>query len=100
MSGKGKGKGEEGENEEWSSVERKGKKKVKDDDRNYLSPACYTLSRDEMRIFCKSLYNIKAPAGYSSNMKRFVTLDGKLRLSSMKSHDCHVIMQVFLSIQI
>ncbi|XP_057249588.1 uncharacterized protein LOC130590939 isoform X2 [Beta vulgaris subsp. vulgaris] len=33
-------------------------------------------------------------------MKRFVTLNGELKLSSMKSHDCHVMMQVFLPIAI
>ena len=33
-------------------------------------------------------------------MKRFVSLNGELKLGSMKSHDCHVMMQVFLPIAI
>ncbi|XP_057246882.1 uncharacterized protein LOC125499535 [Beta vulgaris subsp. vulgaris] len=78
----------------------KSKNKVEDSEKNYLPPACYTISRAEKRIFCESLYGIKVPTGYSSNMKRFVTLNGELKLSSMKSHDCHVMIQVFLLIAI
>ena len=37
------------------------------------------------------------PTGYSSNIKRFVSLAEK-KLSGMKSHDCHVMMQVFFPI--
>ncbi|XP_021838106.2 uncharacterized protein [Spinacia oleracea] len=33
-------------------------------------------------------------------MKRFVSLNGELKLTSMKSHDCHVMMQTFLPIAI
>src|SRR5688572_13296608 len=46
----------------------------------------------------ETLYGIKVLSGYSSNMKRFVTLNGDLKLGSMKNHDCHVMMQVFLPI--
>jgi len=63
----------------------------------YLPRACYTLSREEKRIFCECLYGIKVPTGYSSNVKRFVSLDDK-KLVGMKSHDLHVMMQVFLPI--
>ncbi|XP_056698036.1 uncharacterized protein [Spinacia oleracea] len=89
---KGKGKG-------------KCKTKVKEKkdesvEKNYLPPACYTMSKAEKRAFCECFYGIKVPSGYSSNMKRFVTLNGELKLSSMKSHDCHVMMQVFLPIAI
>ncbi|XP_021714663.1 uncharacterized protein LOC110682635 [Chenopodium quinoa] len=66
----------------------------------YLPPACYTLSKEEKRKFCACLYNIKVPSGFSSNMKRFVSLNGEMKLTSMKSHDCHMMMQVFLPIAI
>ena len=68
-----------------------------DGSRAYLPRACYTLSREEKRRFCECLYGIKVPTGYSSNVKRFVSVVDK-RLVGMKTHDCHVMMQVFLPI--
>ncbi|CAH9079143.1 unnamed protein product [Cuscuta epithymum] len=64
-----------------------------------LPPACYTLSAAEKRIFCECLYNIKVPTGYSSNIKKLVSTTG-VKLVGMKSHDCHVMMQVFMPIAI
>ena len=89
--------------EKKKTAERKCKGKEeqgKVDKKYYLPPACYTLSKEEKRKFCKCLYGIKVPSGYSSNMKRFVSLNGELHLGSMKSHDCHIMMQVFLPIAI
>lgn len=63
----------------------------------HLPRACYTLSKEEKKIFCESLHGIKVPTGYSSNIRRLVSLSDK-RLIGMKSHDCHVMMQVFLPI--
>src|SRR6185437_15608586 len=63
---------------EDENVSKKGKEKSKGkgrDEKNYLPPACYTLSRVEKCMFCACLYGIKVPSGYSSNMKRFVTLN-------------------------
>ncbi|XP_021751225.1 uncharacterized protein LOC110716882 [Chenopodium quinoa] len=89
--------------------ERKGKgtsvSKKKDDGKGknekvYLPHACYILSKEEKRKFCACLYDIKVPSGFSSNMKRFVSLNGEMKLTSMKSHDCHMMMQVFLQIVI
>ena len=94
--GKEKSKGK-GKAKDASKKKVKGKGK---DEKNYLPPACYTLSRVEKCMFCACLYGIKVPSGYSSNMKRFVTLNGELKLTSMKSHDCHIMMQVFLPIAI
>lgn len=37
--------------------------------RTYLPPACYTLSREEKKRFCKTLYELKIPEGYSSNLR-------------------------------
>ncbi|XP_048502949.1 uncharacterized protein LOC104896462 [Beta vulgaris subsp. vulgaris] len=48
----------------------------------------------------RNLEKVKVPSGYSSNMKRFVSLNGELKLGFVKSHDCHVMMQVFLPIAI
>ncbi|XP_021730420.1 uncharacterized protein LOC110697345 [Chenopodium quinoa] len=76
--------------------ERKGKGigvSKKKDEKVYLPSACYTLSKDKKRKLCACLYDIKVPYGFSSNMKRFVSLNGELKLTSMKSHDCHMMMQ-------
>uniref|UniRef100_A0A803MZA0 DUF4218 domain-containing protein n=1 Tax=Chenopodium quinoa TaxID=63459 RepID=A0A803MZA0_CHEQI len=94
--GKGKSKGK-GKDTDASKKKNEGKSK---ECKAYLPSACYTLSRVEKRMFCACLYGIKVPSGYASNMKRFVSLNGELKLTSMKSHDCHVLMQVFLPIAI
>ncbi|XP_074283417.1 uncharacterized protein LOC141607966 [Silene latifolia] len=65
----------------------------------YLPPACYTLSKVEKKLFCECLYGIKVPTGFSSNIKRLVSRND-LKLIGMKSHDCHVMIQVFLPIAI
>ncbi|XP_021847401.1 uncharacterized protein [Spinacia oleracea] len=41
----------------------------------------------------------KVPKGYSSNIRKLVCMT-ELKLHAMKSHDCHVMMQVFLPIAI
>ena len=82
------------------SDKRKGSKKKMSNVKNYFPPASYKLSKVEKRAFCEYLYGIKVPSRYSSNMKRFVTLNGNLKFRIMKSHDCHVMMQVFLPIAI
>jgi len=39
-----------------------------DDGRQYLSPASYTLSKEEKESMFESLNNIKVPSGFSSNI--------------------------------
>ncbi|XP_074291284.1 uncharacterized protein LOC141618061 [Silene latifolia] len=63
----------------------------------YLPPACYTLSKVEKRLFCECLYGIKVPTGYSYNIKRLASKTD-FKLGAMKSHDSHVMMQLFLPI--
>lgn len=65
--------------------------------KSFLPHAGYTLSKEDKRIFCECLHGIKVPTGYSSNIKRLVSMKDK-RLIGMKSHDCHVMMQVILPI--
>ncbi|KAL0554422.1 hypothetical protein IC582_008343 [Cucumis melo] len=67
--------------------------------RTYIPAACYTLSREEKYRFCKTLFEIKVPEGYSSNIRSLVSLDD-LKLNGLKSHDCHVLMQQLLPIAI
>ena len=67
--------------------------------RTYIPAACYTLSKEENYRFCKTLSEIKVPEGYSANISSRVSLDD-LKLTGLKSHDCHVLMQQLLPIAI
>lgn len=64
--------------------------------RVYLPPSACNLSREERKSVCDSLEGMKVPIGYSSNISRAVTSDKKL--STLKSHDCHVLMQQLLPV--
>ena len=67
--------------------------------KTYLPPACYTLSKKEKTSFCECLQSIKVPHGYSSNVKRLVSVKD-FKLVGLKSHDCHVLMQQLLPLAI
>ncbi|XXG77568.1 hypothetical protein AAC387_Pa08g1698 [Persea americana] len=60
-------------------------------------PASYTLAPKERDGFFEYLKSIKYPNGYAANLSRCVTSkNGKL--SGLKSHDCHVLLQRLLPI--
>ncbi|XP_071736405.1 uncharacterized protein [Rutidosis leptorrhynchoides] len=61
----------------------------------FLPPACYTMSKVEKTKFCRCLYCIKVPSGYSANIRKLVSIKD-LKLLGMKSHDCDVIDPVVL----
>src|SRR4051812_2786666 len=42
--------------------------------RTYLPPAIYTLSRKEKKTLCKFLSEVKVPEGYSSDIRRLVSM--------------------------
>ncbi|KAD3336088.1 hypothetical protein E3N88_31607 [Mikania micrantha] len=67
--------------------------------RIYLPPACYTMSKEEKRKFCKCLHDIKVPSNYSANIKRLVSMHD-CKLLGMKSHDCHILMTHMIPIAI
>lgn len=67
--------------------------------RTYLPSACYTLSREEKRRICKTLFELKVPEGYSLNIRSRVSMED-LKLYGLKSHDCHVLMQQVLPMAI
>ncbi|XP_042446384.1 uncharacterized protein LOC122031323 [Zingiber officinale] len=67
--------------------------------RTYLPPAACSFTKNERLQVCRSLMDIKVVEGFSSNMKNLVCMD-EMKLSSLKSHDSHVIMQHFLPIVI
>ncbi|GJW55620.1 uncharacterized protein Tco_0099705 [Tanacetum coccineum] len=65
----------------------------------YLPPASYTMSKIEKTKFFQCLHGIKVPSGYSANIKKLVSMKD-LKLSGMKSHDCHVLMTQMIPIAI
>lgn len=68
---------------------------VKKGTKMYLPPAVHALSRFEKRIFCKRLFDLKVPDGFSSNIANCVSME-QYKLIGLKSHDCHVLMQQLL----
>ncbi|CAL9018215.1 unnamed protein product, partial [Prunus brigantina] len=67
--------------------------------RTRLPPGPWNLSRAEKREVCNSFYGMKVPEGYSSNIKKLVSLQDS-RLLGLKSHDCHTLMQQLLPVAI
>ena len=61
----------------------------------YLPPACYILSKKEKISFCPCLPRVKVLQRYSSNIKSLMQFKD-LKLVSLKSHNCHVLMQQLL----
>ncbi|XP_058207294.1 uncharacterized protein LOC131320577 [Rhododendron vialii] len=59
--------------------------------------AMYTLSPKEREGFCDFLKSIKYPDGYAANISKCVNTQGG-KLSGLKSHDCHVLLQRILPI--
>ncbi|XP_062118660.1 uncharacterized protein LOC133832313 [Humulus lupulus] len=59
----------------------------------------YTLSKSDKKLFCKRLFDLKLPYGYSTKISNCVDMENH-KLTKLKSHDCHVIMQQLLAISI
>ncbi|KAH0655500.1 hypothetical protein KY285_030382 [Solanum tuberosum] len=57
--------------------------------------ACYTLSPEEKHKLCLYLKNLKVPDGFSSNISQCVNLKDH-KISGLKSHDCHALLQHLL----
>jgi hypothetical protein len=60
-----------------------------------LPPTLYYLDNDEKTYLCKILEGVKMPDGYTSCFKRLVDVKA-CKVSSGKTHDCHVIFQKLL----
>nr|GEX74290.1 hypothetical protein [Tanacetum cinerariifolium] len=70
-----------------------------EEDKTTLPPAGYTLMNAKKDIFCETLSNIRVPQGYCLNFSSLVSLKDR-KLIGLKSHDYHMLMQVFLPIAI
>ena len=64
-----------------------------------LPPACYTLSKAEIKSFCECLNGVKVSSGYSANIRKIVDMKTH-KLIGMKSHDCHVMITQILPVAI
>jgi hypothetical protein len=60
-----------------------------------LPAALYYLGKDEKTLLCKCLAQVKMPAGYAPNIKRYVDVKG-CKVTGLKTHDYHVILQKLL----
>ncbi|XP_015939549.1 uncharacterized protein LOC107465082 [Arachis duranensis] len=59
--------------------------------------AIFEMSNSQRDVFLKTLQNVIFPDGYSSNVARCVDLRQR-KLSGLKSHDCHILMEQLLQI--
>jgi hypothetical protein len=67
--------------------------------KHFLPPASYTLTVEERKTFCQCLRGVQVPTSFSSNISKLVSMSD-LSMFDYNSHDCHVMMMVFLAIAI
>lgn len=65
------------------------------DDNGRYPPALFTLTNVNKVVFLRTLKNVTVPDGYSSNISRCIDLRQR-KISGLKSHDSHVLMQQLL----
>nr|XP_017225403.1 PREDICTED: uncharacterized protein LOC108201627 [Daucus carota subsp. sativus] len=64
-----------------------------------LPLASWNLTHSEKKVVCSSFLGMKLPDGFCSNIRSLVSME-TLRLTGMKSHDCHMILHHLLPIAI
>ncbi|XP_030934441.1 uncharacterized protein LOC115959910 isoform X3 [Quercus lobata] len=69
----------------------------KGDDKYTIPPACFHMTPSEKDGFLQVLRDVRVPDGYASNISRRVNLKER-KISSLKSHDNHILMQQLLPI--
>jgi hypothetical protein len=67
--------------------------------KKYLPPASYNLTQHERLAICECLRGLKVPTRFSSNIRSLVSLKD-MTLTGSNSHDCHVMITIFLMIAI
>jgi hypothetical protein len=73
--------------------------KLRPNGKHYLPPTSYLLTVGEKNAFCQCLCGVRVPTCFSSNIVKLVSVKD-LCMSSYNSHDCHMMMMVFLTIAI
>ncbi|XP_020081242.1 uncharacterized protein LOC109704874 [Ananas comosus] len=64
-------------------------------DKFVLPVASYMLSPNEKHTFCLFLKQLRVPDGFSSNISHCINLK-EHKISGLKSHDCHIMLQRLL----
>ena len=64
-----------------------------------LYAACYSLTSNENKEFCKYLKKVKVPNGYASNISQSIQVNER-KIFGLKSHDCHVLNKQLLPLTI
>ena len=64
-----------------------------------LPLASWNLTHSEKKAVCSSFLGMKLPDGFCSNIRSLVSME-TLRLTGMKSHDCHMILHHLLPVAI
>jgi hypothetical protein len=72
---------------------------LRPNEKHFLPSASYTLTVEEKKAFCQCLRGVQVPTGFSSNISKLVSMSD-LSMFGYNSHDCHVMMMVFLAIAI
>ncbi|XP_057451940.1 uncharacterized protein LOC130743729 [Lotus japonicus] len=72
---------------------------IKVGDKYMIPPARYTMSKEEKINFCRILKDVRFPDAYASNIGRCVNIN-ELKISGLKSHDYHVILERLLPLAI
>jgi hypothetical protein len=62
-------------------------------------PASYTLTAEEKKTYFQCLRGVRVPMGFSSNISKLLSMND-LSMYGYNFHDCHVMMMVFLAIEI
>jgi hypothetical protein len=73
--------------------------KLRPNGKHYLLPASYSLIVEEKKTFYQCLHEVRVPTDFSSNINKLVSVKD-LSMFGYNSHDCHVMMMVFLAITI
>ena len=68
-------------------------------DKTELPHAPYTLTKSQKEILCKFLKDLKVPDGFAANISRCVNVK-ECKITGLKSHDCHVLLQSVLPLVI
>ena len=72
---------------------------VIDNDNYTLPPTLYFLDKADKKSLCQFLHGAKMPDGFSSNIRRCVDVNA-CKVSGLKTHDYHIILQKLLPLVI
>lgn len=72
---------------------------IRKGDKFELVVASYTFSAKEKHLFCFFFKQLRVSNGFSSNISQSVNMKQR-KMSGLKSHDCHVLLQHLLPLRI